>query len=148
MKKSILSGASCLILPIIYLFFEIGCLVLCYFYELAFPLLIIISIGFVATLILSSRIVTIVTYDPEKETVSRRGLFGGFHRELKVADIVRAEIVMIPKEQEYILLIDNNQDQHFDSWLPSMPIRVPNNEKGREFVAEFYPHPLMQSSHP
>ena len=41
MKKSILSGASCLILPIMYLFFEIGCLVLYHFYELAFPLLII-----------------------------------------------------------------------------------------------------------
>ena len=148
MKKTILSGASFLFLPIIYLCLEIGCLILCHFYELGFPLLIIISIGFVATLILSSRIVTIVTYDPEKVTVSRRGLFGGFHRKLMVCDIIRTEIVMIPKEQEYILLIDNNQDQHFDSWMPNMPIRVPNNEKGREFVAEFYPHPLMQSSHP
>jgi hypothetical protein len=148
MKKTILSGASFLFLPIMYLCLEVGCLVLCYFHEWAYLLLIIISIGLVTTLILSSRIVTIVTYDSEKETVSRRGLFGGFYREIMVSDMIRAEIVMIPKEQEYILLIDNNQDQHFDSWLPSMPIRVPNNAKGREFVAAFYPQPLIQTSHP
>ena len=87
---------------------------------------------------LSNRIVTIVTYDPEKGIVTRRGLFWGFHRELLVVDIIRTEIRMIPKEQEYILLLEKEENQCFDSLSTGMPIRVPNNAKGRDFVAKFY----------
>jgi hypothetical protein len=91
----------------------------------------------VFALLVFNRLVTIVTYDPEKEIITRRGLFGGFHKELCIADILRTEVRMIPKEQEYILLIDKEMP-YFDSLSPDMPIRIPNTTKGRSFVALFY----------
>ena len=92
-------------------------------------------------LIIFNRIVTIITYDPEKEIVARRGLFWGFRKELRIADIIRTEVRKISKEQEYILLIDK-ETPYFNSLSPDMPIRVPNTAKGRAFVAGF----LMSSS--
>ena len=143
MKKiKILSGAKFLFVSILDLCLEICCLLLFFFANaenaLKYTLLALVSIVFVIMLILTNRIVTIVTYDPDKETVTRRGLFWGFHRELPVVDIIRTEIRMIPKEQEYILLLDKEENQYFDSLSSDMPIRVPNNVKGRDFVAKFY----------
>ena len=141
MKKiKIISGAGFLWLLILYLCFEIGCLLLCYFADveplIEHILLTLVSIAFGITLLVTNRVVTIVTYDPEKEIVTRRGLFLGFYRELRVADIKRTEVRMMPKEQEYILLIEKEMP-YFDSWSPEMPIRVPNTAKGRAFVANF-----------
>ena len=143
MKKiKILSGANYLFVPILYLCLEICCLLLFFFANaenaLKYTLLALVSIMFAIVLILTNRIVTIVTYDPEKKTVTRRGLFGGFHRELPVVDIIRTEVRMIPREQEYILLLDKEEHLYFDSLSSHMPIRVPNNVKGRDFVAKFY----------
>ena len=89
-------------------------------------------------LVVFNRIVTIVTYDPEKKIITRRGFLGGFYRELWITDIIRTEVRMIPKEQEYILLIDKDEKDYFNSLSPDMPIRVPNTTKGRAFVANFY----------
>lgn len=142
-KNQILSGASYLFLPILYLCLELGCVVLCCVVveNLAkYILLTLISVGFGMTLILSNRIVTIVTFDPEKRIVSRRGLFGGFYRELNVDDIIKTEVLMIPKEQEFILLIDRDTDPRFESISANTPIRVPNTAKGRAFIALFYAH--------
>ena len=92
-------------------------------------------------LIIFNRIVTIVTYDPTKESIYRKGLFWGFRKELRIADIIRTEVRKIPKEQEYILLIDKEMP-YYNSLSPDMPIRIPNTAKGRAFVAEF----LLSSS--
>ena len=92
-------------------------------------------------LIIFNRIVTIVTYDPPKKSIYRRGLFWGFRKELRIADIIRTEVRKISKEQEYILLIDKEMP-YLNSLSPDMPIRVPNTVKGRAFVADF----LLSSS--
>lgn len=143
MKKiKILSGAFGLFLLIFYLCIEIGCLLICLFADiekmLSYAALVFWSIMFCIMLFLTNRTVTIVTYDPKREVVTRRGLFGGYHREVRVSNIIRTEIRMIPKEQEYILLVDEEDNQCFDSLSPNMPIRVPNTAKGRAFVALFY----------
>lgn len=121
---------------------ELGCLLLCFFTEvenaLKYTLLVIISLAFAVALFAANRIVTVVTYDAEKKLVTRRGLFGGFRRELLTANLLRTEVRMIPKEQEYILLLCEGENECFDSLSPAMPIRVPNNAKGRAFVAQFY----------
>jgi len=143
MKKiKILSGAFGLFYLAFYLCIEVGCLLTCFFVDmekaLSYAVLIFWSIILGLGFLLFNRIVTIVTYDPKNEVVTRRGFFGGFHRELRVSNIIRTEVRMIPKEQEYLLLLDEEDNQCFDSLSPNMPIRVPNTAKGREFVAHFY----------
>ena len=141
-KVKILSGSSYLFLMICIHCIELGSILLCLWfgeeYTLTYVLLILCSIMYGLMLFVSNRIMTIVTYDPEKGIVSRRGFLGGFHRELCVANIIRTEIRRIPKEQEYILLIDKEDAEYYDSLSPNMPIRVPNTAKGRAFVANFY----------
>ena len=144
MKKTILSGLSSLLFLFYCLCIEIGCILLCCFMDeahidLAHVLLAFCSVACVAVLLLYNRIVTIVTYDPEKEIVSRRGLIWGFRRELRVSQILRTEVRMIPKEQEYILLLDREVPLHVGSLSPEMPIRIPNTAKGRAFLALFWP---------
>lgn len=134
-KQKILSGSSSLLLIVFILCVEIGCILLCTLADITYILLIFWSIMCVIVLIVFNRIVTIVTYDPQKKIVSRRGLLGGFHKELRVADIIRTEVRKISREQEYILLIDN-ETPYFDSLCSNMPIRVPNTAKGRAFVTE------------
>lgn len=137
MKKTILSGS--LFLLILFLCFEIGCILLCFFFKEACVLLFFWTCLLGAVLAASNRLAPIVTYDPEKETVTRRGLFWGFHREIRVADIVRTEIRFFYREGEYILLIGKEENYNlYESLSPNMPIRVPNTAKGREFVALFY----------
>lgn len=143
MKKiKILSGSSYLFLMICIHCIELGSILLCLWfgeeYTLTYVLLILCSIMYGLMLFVSNRIMTVVTYDPEKGIVSRRGFLGGFYRELRVANIIRTEIRRIPKEQEYILLIDKEDAEYYDSLSPNMPIRVPNTAKGRAFVANFY----------
>lgn len=137
MKKRIISGSSSLLLLSSYLLVEIGCVLLCCLADVTYILLVFWSVVFAFVLIVYNRIVTIVTYDFEKKLVARRGLLWGFHKEVRVADIIRTEVRMIPKEQEYILLIDNEVDC-IESLSPDMPIRVPNTAKGRAFVAKFW----------
>lgn len=122
---------------VFFLCVEVGCILLCTLADITCILLIFWSILCVIMLIVFNRIVTIVTYDPEKKIVSRRGLLGGFRRELRVADIIRTEVRKIPNEQEYILLIDK-ESPCYDSLSPNMPIRVPNTAKGRAFVTAFF----------
>ena len=139
MKKTILSGS--LFLLILFLCFEVGCILLCFFFKEAWMLLILCSLVLGVVLIASNRWTTIVTYDPEKETVTRRGLFWGFHRELRVADIIRTEVVSLYRDGEYILLIDKEKNNNlYESLSSKTPIRIPNTAKGREFVASFYNH--------
>ena len=139
-KLRILSGASCLLLLFYSLCIEVACLLLCFFVSTApaYVLLVFWGIVYSIMLVVFNRIITIVTYDPEKEIITRRGFLGGFYRELWIADIIRTEVRMIPKEQEYILLIDKDEKDYFNSLSPDMPIRVPNTTKGRAFVANFY----------
>lgn len=143
-KNQILSGANYLFLPILYLCLELGCVLLCSFVivenALKYTLLALVSVGFIMTMIVSNRIVTIVTFDPEKKIVTRRGLFWGFCRELRVDDIIRTEVLTIPKESEYIFLIDKDMDPCFESLSANTPIRLPNSAKGRAFIALFYAH--------
>ena len=139
----ILSGTSILFVLFLSVLMEIGVILLCIFTpsSLFIPSLVaatIFSIGFILMLIVSNRAVTIVAYHPEKEIVTSRGLLGGFYRELSVANIVRTEVRFISKEEEYILLLDKEDNQCFDSLSPDMPIRVPNTTKGRAFIASFY----------
>ena len=138
-KTKILSGASSLIILLYISFIEVGLIVLCSFYNrvLAYIGLAVWSVYCIAAYVVYNRIVTIVTYDPEKEIVTRRGFLGGFYRELRVADIIRTEIRMIHLEQEYILLIDKEVPPYVGSLSRDMPIRVPNTEKGRAFIANF-----------
>ena len=140
-KAKILSGSSSVPLLVFYLCVEIGCVMLCCFAKVTYILLAFWTIMCAIMLIIFNRIVTIITYDPEKEIVARRGLFWGFRKELRIADIIRTEVRKISKEQEYILLIDK-ETPYFNSLSPDMPIRVPNTAKGRAFVADF----LMSSS--
>ena len=142
MKKSkILSGSSSLPLLVFYLCVEIGCVLLCCFANVTYILLAFWTIMCVLMLLIFNRIVTIVTYDPSKKSIYRRGLFWGFRKELRIADIIRTEVRKISKEQEYILLIDKEMP-YLNSLSPDMPIRVPNTVKGRAFVADL----LLSSS--
>lgn len=142
--KKILSGPMfMLFLLILYLCGEIGCVLLCIFADtekmLLYGLLVIWSIMFSIVLLVANRTITIVTYDLKRELVTRRGLFWGFYREVRVADIVRTEVRRIPKEQEYIFLLEKNVEHNlYDSLSPDMPIRVLNTAKGRAFVEFFY----------
>ena len=139
MKKThIISGASSLLLLVHYLVVEIACVLLCAMADVPYMLLIFWSIACILALGVYNRIITIVTYDPGRDVVTRRGLLWGFRKEIHISDIIRTEVRMIPKEQEYILLIDKEQPC-FDSLSPDMPIRVPNTEKGKAFVGSFYP---------
>lgn len=142
MKKArILSGTGFLFIPVIYLFIELAIMVLCFFAQEILVLLAFFSLLFVLVFILTNRMVTIVIYDAENKTVTRKGLFGGFRREVRVADIVRTELRFYYREGEYILLIDKSENQNlYESLSRNMPIRVPNTAKGREFVALFYEH--------
>lgn len=141
-KVKIFSGAAMVPLLICYLSIEIGCLALCFSVKSisAYFLLTFWSIMLVIILLVANRAVTIVTYDPKNKIVTRRGFLGGFHRELLVTDIIRTEIRKIPKEQEFILLLDHEESDCFDSLSIDMPIRVPNTVKGRDFVSLFYNH--------
>lgn len=138
MKESkILSGSSSLPLLLFYLSVEIGCVLLCCLADVTYILLVFWTIMCAIMLVIFNRIVTIVTYNSQKKMVFRRGLFLGFHKELRVADIIRTEVRKISKEQEYILLIDK-EIPYYNSLSPEMPIRIPNTAKGRSFVAKFY----------
>lgn len=146
MKKiKILSGSAfSIFLLVFYLCVEVGCFLLCLLTNaepiLSYSLLGLWSVMLTLVLMLSNRTTTIVTYDPEAKIVTRRGLFWGFRRELRIADLLRVEIQMIPKEGEYILLIDRSEDISLDSMSSKMPIRVPNTPKGIAFVSNFYTH--------
>ena len=139
-KVKIFSGAATVPLLICFWGIEIGCLILCLLAKnvAVYILFALWSIMLCAMMLLTNRTMTIITYDPENGIVTRRGIWGGFHRELRVADIIRTEVLMIPKEQEYIFLIDRDTDPRFESLSANTPIRVPNNAKGRSFVALFY----------
>lgn len=146
MKKiTILSGTGfSIFLLFFYLCGEVGCFLLCLLANVE-PILSYTLLGFwsamlTIVLLLTNRTTTIVAYDPEAKMVTRRGLFWGFRRELRIADLLRAEVRMIPKEGEYILLIDRIEDLSLDSMSSKMPIRVPNTLKGRAFVSNFYTH--------
>ena len=139
-KVKIISGATMIPLLICFWGIEMGCLVLCLLAKnvAMYILLSLWSIMLCIIMVVTNRTITIVTYDPEKGIVTRRGIWGGFHRELQVADIIRTEVLMIPKEQEYIFLIDRDTDPRYESLSANTPIRVPNNARGRSFVALFY----------
>ena len=139
-KVKIISGATMIPLLICFWGIEMGCLVLCLLAKnvAMYILLSLWSIMLCIIMVVTNRTITIVTYDPEKGIVTRRGIWGGFHRELRITDIIRTEVLMIPKEQEYILLIDRDTDPRFESLSANTPIRVPNNARGRSFVALFY----------
>ncbi len=144
-KLRILSGTSCLLLLFYSLFIEIACLLLCFFVGTtpAYVLFVFWSIVYSIMLVVFNRIITIVTYNPEKKIITRRGFLGGFYQELRIADIIRTEVRMIPKEQEYIFLIDTDKKDYFNSLSLDTPIRVPNTTKGRAFVANFYKEKTM-----
>lgn len=137
-KTKILSGASSLPLLLYISCIEVGIVVLCSFWgDITYILLVVWSVFCIATHIVFNRIVTIVAYDPENAVVTRRGLWGGYRRELQVADIIRTEIRTIPYEGEYILLIDKEAPPYVRSLSRDMPICIPNTAKGRAFVASF-----------
>lgn len=137
MKQTILSGS--LFLPIFFVCFEIGCILLCVFFCEAYVLLVLATVLLCVVLAAANRLTTIVSYDPIKETVTRRGLLWGFRLELRIADIVRTETRFFYREGEYILLIDKRERHNlYEGLSPDMPIRVPNTAKGRAFVALFY----------
>ncbi len=144
MKKiKILSGSAFTIfLLVFYLCGEVGCFLLCLLTNvepiLSCMLLGLWSVMLALVLLLTNRTTTIVTYDPKTKMVTRRGLFWGFRSELQIADLVRVEVQTIPKEREYILLIDRREEHSLDSMSAKMPIRVPNTPKGRAFVSNFY----------
>ena len=93
-KMKILSEAKLLFIPGMCLCYEVAGILLCCYADvekmLAHTLMTILSVMLCAAFLLANRRVTVVVFNPEKEIVTRRGLFVGFYREIRIADINRS----------------------------------------------------------
>ena len=83
----------------------------------------------------------IITYDKDKQTLTRRGYLYGFKSTIEIKDIQRVAKVYLYKQGNYYILIDNNHSK-YDGIYKSSYFGFVCSKESKEFIEQFWNEPL------
>lgn len=89
------------------------------------------------SLIIANRFCSVVVYNEEKNTLTRKGLFIGFKYVLPISNIAQIIKMNIYRNNEFFVIIDNIQYDYYGNSKHS-PIRIPFTQRGKEFIRLFF----------
>lgn len=98
---------------------------------------------FLLLLLVTDRLVYVITYEDGK--ITRKGIFGGFHKECPVSSIQKVVIRYVWREGEYIYLVDDSSC-HFDSARKDSYICFAKTKKNLAFVRTFWSGEIKENT--